>query len=60
MKRNPMTNGHGGQHVVLSGCSGGGESTLLAELASRGFETGAEPGRKILQQALNGAGVAFP
>lgn len=55
-----MTNGHGGQHVVLSGCSGGGESTLLAELASRGFETGAEPGRKILQQALNGAGVAFP
>ena len=55
-----MTNGHGGQHVVLSGCSGGRKSTLLAELASRGFETVEEPGRKIVQQELNGAGVALP
>jgi predicted ATPase len=45
MKRNSMKNGQGGQHVALSGCSGGGESTLPAEVASRGFETGAEPGR---------------
>ncbi len=27
------------QHVILSGCSGGGKSTLLNELAFRGFET---------------------
>lgn len=54
-----MTNGHGGQHVVLSGCSGGRKSTLLAELASRGFETVEEPGRKIVQEELNGAGVAL-
>lgn len=55
-----MTNGHGGQHVVLSGCSGGRKSTLLAELASRGFETVEEPGRKIVQEELNGAGAALP
>ena len=54
-----MTNGHGNQHVVLSGCSGGGKSTLLTELASRGFETVEEPGRKIVLQELNGAGVAL-
>ncbi|WP_273069065.1 AAA family ATPase [Thioclava marina] len=40
MEGNPTTDG---QHVVLSGCSGGGKSTLLAELASRGFETVEEP-----------------
>lgn len=39
---------------------GGGKSTLLAELASRGFETVEEPGRKIVQRELNGAGVALP
>ena len=33
---------------------------MLAELASRGFGTVEEPGRKIVQQELNGAGVALP
>ncbi|NDW34236.1 MULTISPECIES: AAA family ATPase [Roseobacteraceae] len=55
-----MRNGHGGQHVVLSSCSGGGKSTLLAELAPRGFETVEEPGRKIVSRELNGAGVVLP
>ena len=36
------------RHVVLSGCSGGGKSALLAELSSRGFETVEEPGRRIV------------
>ncbi|MCB1381234.1 MAG: AAA family ATPase [Rhizobiaceae bacterium] len=54
-----MTNDHGGQHVFLSDCSGCGQSTLLTELASRGFETVEEPGRKIVLQELNGAGVAL-
>ncbi len=33
---------------------------MLAELAFRGLETVEEPGRKIVQQELNGAGVALP
>ena len=34
--------------IILSGCSGGGKSTLLAELARRGFATVEEPGRRIV------------
>ncbi|WP_223866005.1 AAA family ATPase [Salipiger aestuarii] len=48
------------QHVVLSGCSGGGKSTLLGELASRGFETVEEPGRRIVEEELRGNGKALP
>ena len=45
-------------YVVISGCSGGGKSTLLSELASRGYLTIAEPGRQIVkeQTAINGNG----
>ncbi len=46
--------------VVLSGCSGGGKSTLLAELASRGVPTFVEPGREVVRAALAGAGGALP
>lgn len=58
MKRcpNPMP----GPHVVLSGCSGGGKSSLLTELAERGFATVAEPGRRIVEQELQGDGAALP
>lgn len=48
------------RHVVLSGCSGGGKSTLLGELARRGFMTVAEPGRRIVAQELDGDGRALP
>jgi predicted ATPase len=48
------------QHVVLSGCSGGGKSTLLAELARRGFSTVAEPGRRIVEEEMHGEGTALP
>jgi len=48
------------RHVILSGCSGGGKSTLLAELGRRGFVTVAEPGRRIVERALRGEGGALP
>ena len=42
--------------VVISGCSGGGKSTLLSELVKRGFAVVPEPGRQIVkeQQAIEG------
>lgn len=46
--------------VLISGCSGGGKSTLLAELARRGFAVVEEPGRRIVQQELRGDGSALP
>lgn len=46
--------------VVLSGCSGGGKSTLLAELAKRGYDTVEEPGRKIVAQEQASDGTALP
>ncbi|MGF0537195.1 AAA family ATPase [Agrobacterium sp. ES01] len=46
------------RHVILSGCSGGGKSTLLAELHERGFGTIEEPGRRIvLEEQANGGGA---
>jgi len=38
--------------VVLTGCSGGGKSTLLAELAARGVATVEEPGRRVVRRGL--------
>ncbi|WP_334181814.1 AAA family ATPase [Novosphingobium sp.] len=46
--------------VVLSGCSGGSKSTLLAKLADVGFRTIPEPGRRIVDEALRGDGTALP
>ncbi|WP_377274709.1 AAA family ATPase [Rhizobium sp. R86522] len=37
--------------VVISGCSGGGKSTLIAELSRRGFAVVSEPGRRDREQA---------
>lgn len=48
------------RHVVLSGCSGGGKSTLLAELERRGFAVVSEPGRQIVEEELRGDGTALP
>ena len=48
------------RHVVLSGCSGGGKSTLLAELADRGFTTIPEPGRRIVEEESCRDGTALP
>ena len=46
--------------VIISGCSGGGKSTLLAELARRGFATVPEPGRRIVGTETESGGSALP
>ena len=46
--------------IILSGCSGGGKSTLLAELARRGFATVEEPGRRIVIEETGHNGTALP
>jgi predicted ATPase len=48
------------RYVVLSGCSGGGKSTLLAELGKRGYSTIEEPGRRVVQTELANGGSALP
>jgi predicted ATPase len=56
---NPQFNG-GDRLVVLSGCSGGGKSTLLAEMASRGYQVYPEPGRQIVKEQLSIGGDGLP
>lgn len=46
--------------VIISGCSGGGKSTLLDELSQRGYPTVEEPGRRIVKEQLLGRGTALP
>lgn len=46
--------------VVISGCSGGGKSSVLAELSRRGHAVVEEPGRRIVQEELSGGGTALP
>jgi predicted ATPase len=46
--------------VVISGCSCGGKSTLVTELARRGHPVVEEPGRRIVKEELNGHGSALP
>ncbi|WIJ25899.1 AAA family ATPase [Devosia sp. RR2S18] len=48
------------RHIVLSGCSGGGKSTLLAELERRGFAVVSEPGRRVVEEQQRGDGLALP
>ena len=48
------------QFVIVSGCSGGGKSTLLAELSGRGHAVVEEPGRRIVQEELSADGTALP
>ena len=45
---------------VISGCSGGGKSTLVAALAARGYATIEEPGRRIVRAEVAGDGQALP
>jgi predicted ATPase len=46
--------------VLITGCSGGGKSTLLAELAARGHAVVEEPGRRIVREELACGGQALP
>lgn len=46
--------------VMITGCSGGGKSSLLAELARRGYRSFAEPGRQIFKEQTLIDGPALP
>ena len=46
--------------VVISGCSSGGKSTLIAELGKRGYAAVDEPGRRIVKEELARGGSALP
>jgi predicted ATPase len=47
-------------YVVISGCSGGGKSSLLSELVSRGYCVVLEPGRQIVKEQTAIEGDALP
>lgn len=47
-------------YVVISGCSGGGKSTLLSELVNRGYSVVLEPGRQIVKEQTAIKGDALP
>ncbi|WP_245409984.1 AAA family ATPase [Pararhizobium haloflavum] len=46
--------------IVLSGCSGGGKSTLLDALSRRGYAVVPEAGRQIVREELAEGGTALP
>lgn len=48
------------RRIVISGCSGGGKSTLIDALASQGFVTLAEAGRTIVREEIAADGRALP
>jgi predicted ATPase len=50
----------GENFVLITGCSGGGKSTLLAELQARGHACVEEPGRRIVKENLESGGQALP
>jgi predicted ATPase len=56
---NPLLNGTDSL-VVVSGCSGGGKSALLAEMARRGHLVYPEPGRQIVKEQLHLGGDGLP
>jgi len=41
------------QRIVVSGCSGGGKTTLLNEMAARGYQVFAEPGRRAIREGYS-------
>ncbi|HEV8051946.1 MAG TPA: AAA family ATPase, partial [Parachlamydiaceae bacterium] len=47
-------------YVVISGCSGGGKSAILSELAYRGYSFVPEPGRQIVKEQIAIEGDALP
>lgn len=46
--------------IVLSGCSGGGKSALLKEMAARGWRVAPESGRQIVREQNLVGGDAVP
>lgn len=47
-------------YIVISGCSGGGKSTLLNELLTRGYSVVPEPGRQIVKEQIAIKGDGLP
>ena len=45
---------------LITGCSSGGKSTLIAALAARGHRVVEEPGRRIVAEEEAGTGAALP
>jgi predicted ATPase len=48
------------RRVMISGCSSGGKSSLLAELARRGYAVFDEPGRQVVKAELANGGDGLP
>lgn len=48
------------QSVVISGCSGGGKSALLAEVSSSGYALFEDPSRPNVKEQLTCAGDGLP
>lgn len=48
------------RRILLTGCLGGGKSTLLAALAARGHAVVAEPGRRVIAEARRDGTDALP
>ncbi|MFM9828395.1 MAG: AAA family ATPase, partial [Sphingomonas sp.] len=46
--------------VIISGCSGGGKSSLVEALGARGHAIVPEPGRRIVRDELATGGTALP
>lgn len=46
--------------VLITGCSGGGKSTLVSELKARGHLVVEEPGRRIVRHEVETGGRALP
>ena len=57
---NPSRSDGGRSFHVISGCSGGGKSTLLAELERRGYHVFPEPGRQIVKEQASVGGDGVP
>ncbi|MCV3736292.1 AAA family ATPase [Rhizobium sp. TRM96647] len=49
-----------GNFVLLSGCSGGGKSTLLTALRAQGFPAFEEPGRQVVKEQMLIDGPGLP
>ncbi|MCF3936483.1 AAA family ATPase [Acuticoccus sp. M5D2P5] len=48
------------RRIVISGASGGGKSTLLAELSRRGYGVMEEPGRAVVREETARGGTGLP
>lgn len=48
------------RRVIVSGCSGGGKSTLIEEMAHRGWAVREEPGRRVVRAETSRGGDGLP